>query len=288
MIRATIAGASMSLKDHLFAALRNVSKESAKRADPVRFDSGGDGHDLLRKAQALGDELRRRAKLETLLKKHSDLIEKFLEIAERRISVLDDYGDKNWGALPTEIRKCLTKIAEREPSFDVSKVDPKLKIPRFLVEQMGGYAQPGARFAAKHLESKFRAYHETRRRSPATTQDISVLRGVQFETYLAKLLRENGFEGVAGTPATGDQGADLIAKKNGRTIAIQAKGCNGPVGNGAVQEIVGALRFYNADEGWVVTNSTFTPSARTLARANRVRLLDGDDLRDLPSLRNSL
>ena len=50
-------------------------------------------------------------------------------------------------------------------------------------------------------------------------------------------------------PATGDQGANLIAKKNGRTIAIQA---NGYACRKRVQESAAALRFYNADEGWVL------------------------------------
>jgi len=78
---------------------------------------------------------------------------------------------------------------------------------------------------------------------------------------------------------TGDQGADLIIKKSGRTIAVQAKGYKGAVGNSAVQEIVGALRFYRADEGWVVTNSVFTAAARELADANGIKLMDGADLR---------
>jgi restriction system protein len=93
-------------------------------------------------------------------------------------------------------------------------------------------------------------------------------------------------ESVMATPATGDQGADLIVKRNGRTIAIQAKGYQWPVGNGAVQEIVAALRFYNVDEGWVVTNSTFTASARSLARANNIRLIDGSDLKDFAAVVN--
>jgi restriction system protein len=52
-----------------------------------------------------------------------------------------------------------------------------------------------------------------------------------------------------------------------------------------VQEIVGAIKFYNADEGWVITNSTFTASARSLAQANNIKLIDGHDLKDLAALR---
>ena len=48
-----------------------------------------------------------------LLSSNMDLIEKFLGIAERKVSVIDDYGDENWDALPAEIETCLSKIARR-------------------------------------------------------------------------------------------------------------------------------------------------------------------------------
>ena len=73
----------------------------------------------------------------------------------------------------------------------------------------------------------------------------------------------------------------MIAVKDGKTIAIQAKRYTGPVGNSAIQEIVAALRFYKADEGWVITNSTFTTSAAEFAQANGVRLVDGTELRGM-------
>jgi restriction system protein len=89
---------------------------------------------------------------------------------------------------------------------------------------------------------------------------------VDFEVYLTRLLKKLGFEDVTGTSATGDQGADLLAKKDGRKIAIQAKRYKGRVGNEAVQEVVGALKFYKADEGWVITSGRFTQSARAWLR----------------------
>jgi restriction system protein len=105
----------------------------------------------------------------------------------------------------------------------------------------------------------------------------SILKFIWPTLLKAKL----GFEDVSGTPATGDQGADLIAIKDGRKIAIQAKRYAGVVGNRAVQEIVGALKFYKAVEGWVITSGTFTPSARALAQANGIHLVDGVRLRKL-------
>ena len=80
---------------------------------------------------------------------------------------------------------------------------------------------------------------------------------------------------MRGTPATGDQGADLIAKKDGKTIIIQAKRYQDTVGNKAVQEVISAVQFYRGDEGWVITNSTFTPSAKALAHRSNIKLIDG-------------
>ena len=82
-----------------------------------------------------------------------------------------------------------------------------------------------------------------------------------------------GFETTV-TRKSGDQGADIIAKRNGRKYIIQAKFYNSPVGNKAVQEVVAALAMYQADYGIVVTNSTYTQSAIELAKANDVELID--------------
>ena len=53
------------------------------------------------------------------------------------------------------------------------------------------------------------------------------------------------------------------------------------MGNTPVQEIVGALKFYNANQGVVITNSEFTLGAENLAKANNVILIDGKDLKKL-------
>lgn len=217
-----------------------------------------------------------------ILVKHNDLVEKFLAIAERKVAVLDEYGDEDWDALGEEIDRCVCKIAKRgQPFFRTDKTriqGSKFRyLPPYFVDRCAGYL-------AGILREKFREHHRNRRAVSAVGQDFSKLTGVDFEVYVARLLREAAFEDVAGTSTTGDQGADLIAKRNGKTIAIQVKGYAGTVGNEAVQEIVAALRFYKADEAWVITNSSFTPSARSLAQANDVRLIDGRDLKDFAQI----
>jgi hypothetical protein len=190
-----------------------------------------------------------------------DIIKKFLEIAERKVSVIDDYGDENWDALPKEMEVCLGKIAKR------NSIKPDDTLPDAF------------RWLERQLEPYFRKYHQQQKERRADSFNVHGMSGVEFEMWLAKVLREKGFE-VQGTSATGDQGADLIAKKDGRTIIIQAKRYQGTVGNKAVQEVISALAYYGGDEGWVVTNASFTPSAKALAQKSKIRLVDGIMLRD--------
>jgi restriction system protein len=79
-------------------------------------------------------------------------------------------------------------------------------------------------------------------------------------------------------------GSRLIAERDGKRIIIQAKRYESTVGNKAVQEVIGALGFYGGDEGWVVTNSTFTASAKALAQKTNIRLIDGPRLAAMEKL----
>jgi HJR/Mrr/RecB family endonuclease len=204
------------------------------------------------------EERQREKKHQEILQNNTDLVEKFFEIAERKVSVIDDYGDENWNALPKEIENCISKLESRIPGLSH---DYSARV-----------------FLQKELDQKFRIYHAAQKDKPTSTENVNGLSGVEFETYLVKVLKENGFEDVRGTPATGDQGADLIARRNGKTIIIQAKRYQGAVGNRAVQEVMSAVQYYGGDEGWVITNSVFTPSARALAQKGNVKLIDGTSL----------
>ena len=52
------------------------------------------------------------------------------------------------------------------------------------------------------------------------------------------------------------------------------------MGNNAIQATFAGMEHYQADEGWVITTSTFTKGARELARSTSVRLIDGKELAD--------
>lgn len=201
---------------------------------------------------------------------HTALVDKFLDITERKVSLLDDYGDENWDALPKELEEVLLKIA-RDDNDGIDDIEAIKYLYGFKNKDVFLHLHGKSHLREKYLlrksnlESEFRSYHESRE-GQTNPPDFADLSGIDFETYLAKLLSEHGFEDIRGTSATGDQGADLIAKRNGKTIVIQAKRYQGSVGNRAVQEVAGAIKFYGADEGWVITSGTFTSSAKALAQ----------------------
>jgi restriction system protein len=205
--------------------------------------------------------------VERLWGQNRELIETFFEIAERKVSILDDYGDENWDALPTEMNAVLRKIAKKEGATERN-------IQEFLKKDNPWYVGQEYPILRKKLDEEFRLRHS---RPRPRAREYDSMSGVEFETHIAQALQQKGYT-VCGTPATGDQGADLIAKKNGRTVVIQAKRYSAPVGNRAVQEVISAKQFYRATEGWVVTNSTFTPSAKALAQRSGIRLIDGEGL----------
>ena len=101
--------------------------------------------------------------------------------------------------------------------------------------------------------------------------------GIAYERFCAARLREGGWQ-ARPTQASGDQGADIVAERNGLRLVVQCKRYGKPVGNAAVQEAAAAARYWSGDLAAVVSNAGFTPAARKLAAAADVVLLHHDDL----------
>jgi restriction system protein len=110
-------------------------------------------------------------------------------------------------------------------------------------------------------------------------KDIDSMDGIQFEYYLKEVYLSRGYR-VEVTNASGDYGADLLLHKDGKKIVVQAKRYSKDVGIKAVQEVMGAKSYYQADEAWVVSNSYFTKAAKELAQKGSVLLVDRDTLID--------
>ena len=127
-------------------------------------------------------------------------------------------------------------------------------------------------------EEQKRIRIESLLRRDAVRDEINYMSGVEFEKFIADVLRQKGYT-VEETPASGDQGVDLILPDyDGKRVAVQLKRWSGPVGNAVVGATFGGMAHYQAEEGWIITTSTFTPKARELARSTSVRLIDGKEL----------
>jgi hypothetical protein len=114
----------------------------------------------------------------------------------------------------------------------------------------------------------------TKRSDDVVVDDISP---IEFEHYCANLLLTSGWEAKV-TKASGDQGIDIIGSYSNFKVVFQCKKYSQPVGNSAVQEIIAGKIFERADIAAVVTNTSFTPSARQLASSANVFLLHYTDI----------
>ncbi len=109
---------------------------------------------------------------------------------------------------------------------------------------------------------------------------IDHLTGIEFEDYLCQIFKNLNYK-VKKTKKYQDQGADLIIEKRGIKTVVQSKRYSRSVGNRAVQEALSAKHFYKCDKAMVITNNTFTKSARELALKTGVKLWDRKILREI-------
>lgn len=230
------------------------------------------------------------AEYHDILSKYQNYVEKFCQIAERQVSILDEWGDENKAVLPKLKKDCIVRIAKNiyAEAFEKNPLSAEKYIENWFSDGWGTNTLQTSNHAPywvqklfnEDLPDAFIQYHDARKAGykHASMTDFNTMSGIDFENYIANLLKDAGYN-VSGTPKTGDQGADLIASKNNTVFVIQAKRYVSAVGNEAVQQAVAARNYYKGDVAVVITNSTFTSSAVALAKKNNVILIN-----DLASL----
>lgn len=107
---------------------------------------------------------------------------------------------------------------------------------------------------------------------------VDQMKGPEFEEFSASVLKAIGFEKVKISGTAGDQGVDVLARKDGETYAIQCKRYGNKLDNTPIQEIFAGAQHYNTDKAAVMTNSYFTEGAKKLAKSTGVILWDRDEL----------
>ncbi|MBQ8666811.1 MAG: restriction endonuclease [Lachnospiraceae bacterium] len=120
-----------------------------------------------------------------------------------------------------------------------------------------------------------------RRHSSDDDEMFDDMDGAEFEQYCAELLEAKGFENVEMTPPSHDYGIDIIADRDGISYAIQCKCYSDSIGIKAIQEAYAGKDYYNAMIGAVMTNQSFTKTAKEFADKLNIVLWDGDYVMDL-------
>jgi restriction system protein len=118
-----------------------------------------------------------------------------------------------------------------------------------------------------------------RLKSRKLNADIDSMSGVEFEKFIAQILKSRGCKSVELTERY-DLGVDVIAVKNGVTWGIQTKRYSGLVGIDAVRQSVSALNKYKCDRAMVITNSPagFSRPAVELAKSNHCIMIGRKEL----------
>ena len=98
-----------------------------------------------------------------------------------------------------------------------------------------------------------------------------------YEALCEKIMRDQGWVTTL-TSRSGDQGIDVLARKNRTSVVIQCKLYSKPIGNDAVQQALAGKAFSGATHAAVVSNQPYTSSARDLARVTGVYLLSESQL----------
>ncbi|HWI53944.1 MAG TPA: restriction endonuclease [Symbiobacteriaceae bacterium] len=158
-------------------------------------------------------------------------------------------------------------------------MNPYSGLPKALWDIMLSFWPLWLLLVAVLLITSIPEFYRRWRLSQAGMDQVDRMGGIEFEEYLETLFRKLGYK-VVRTPASGDQGADLILTGNGERIAVQAKRWNKRIGNKAVQEITAARLHYGCDRAMVVSNQEFTPAARELAASTQTELWGRQRLAD--------
>lgn len=114
--------------------------------------------------------------------------------------------------------------------------------------------------------------------------------GFPFEQFLAEVLRAHGWNARTGVALTGrcaPHEVDVLAEKEGKRVGIEAKFHNEPGGKTDIKDALYVKARYEdlrnspdessrVDEGWLVTNTTFTRNAIRYAQCSSLTLLAWD------------
>lgn len=232
--------------------LKQMSQEERQALYKARESQRIDKNDIESKKKLYIRNFAKFAEIDEKLKSHIDVLAR----KKQQLIIKDDYGLENRIKWETELNYFKKNV---------------LEIGTFGTELLHKYI-------SERLEYMLFEYEIKKEKQVISFHNS--MSPYEYEHYCAQLLNKSNWQ-TRVTQASGDQGVDIIATKNGKKIAVQCKLYGLPVGNKAVQEVFAAKQHIDADYAMVVTNSSFTKSAKELANTTGVMLLHHSELEDL-------
>jgi restriction system protein len=197
-------------------------------------------------------------KIRTLVRDHLSTL------ASRRMALItsDSFGIIDATAWNSEVQKFCNKVV----------------LPLLNQYERAEVVKAGlSELATKLIEEPVRLKVRRLERALPLTTDVEGLSPLEYERYCALLLNAKGWRCEL-TKASGDQGADVLARKGKRFVVLQCKKYSSSVGNAAVQEVFAAQAHLRATHAAVVTNANYTRQAKHLANTTGVLLLHHAEL----------
>lgn len=142
------------------------------------------------------------------------------------------------------------------------------------------------KYAANHLDRKFAVsvvLHEVEREKinrKSTGFNVDTMPkndALLFEHWTAESLEKFGWT-TRVTKASADNGVDVVAVKEGLSVAVQCKLYKGSVGNKAVQEVYSGMKHMQLERAVVISTGQYTKAAQELASTTGVLLLSEHDI----------
>lgn len=183
----------------------------------------------------------------------------------------------------TKFKSLILKKPVTEPKiiFDVSYKSIKTgklltkvqEINYFRIKEYMPYALwSNERVSPNTYEQNLKNYIITKNFINKGIEQIDQLNPFEFENWLSDFMNKCGYSAFT-TNRSGDYGADVIAEKDNYRIVIQCKMSKSILGIRCVQEVIGAMNYYHANDGWVVsTTPEFTYQAYNLANSANIKL----------------
>lgn len=166
----------------------------------------------------------------------------------------------------------------RNALFKVDRYLERLEGPALaLVEGRARAIRDAVTHGREHAE---RMRHQARRADLKLNQ-LGSLTPEGFEEFVAELFEALGYE-VDRVGGTGDEGADLMVRRQGLIGVVQCKyHSRGVVGSPELQKFLGTVHHTRSHKGFFVTTRTFTLAAEKFVAEHPIELIDGPRLVEL-------